>query len=273
LWDLETGHVIRTLQNQQGATLSNVEVSYSPDEKYIAVGGDLWDLAAGERLNRIEQAIGEKTSCWPSSVAFSPAGSILATGCFEGQLDLWSVPGGDLLKSFGGYQSWVSALAYSPDGASLAAIYWVPDFLVQVWQLPEGKASFTLTGGDFSRVAFSPDGQTLATVAVNEEYGQYGQQAGVVQLWSASDGKEIARLGLEDAVSVAFSPDSHILATGSVNGAVRLWEIAGSRLLLETTGHYRSVQRLAFTPNGTRLVSGSLDGTISVWGISAPTSP
>jgi WD40 repeat protein len=267
LWDLETGSPSRTLQNQQDNAISNVEVAYSPDGKYIAVGGDLWDLVAGERLTPMEQAIVEKTSCWPSSVAFSQQDGILATGCFEGQLDLWSVPSGALIKSIGGYQSWVYGLEYSPSGEYLAAIYWVPDYLVQTWRLPEGTASITLTGGHFTRVAYSHDGRTLATVAANNVYEQYGWPAGFVQLWDASNGKETAKLEVEDAVSIAFSPDNHVLATGSLDGTLRLWDLAEGGLLMEVKGHYRQIQRLAFTPDGAFLVSGSLDGTILVWGI------
>jgi WD40 repeat protein len=274
LWDLEIGQVARVLQNQQFFNLSYVEVACSSDENYIAVGGDIWDLASGERLTKLEQTIGEKTSCWASSAAFSPGENTLATGCFDGQLDLWSVPDGALITSFGGYSSWVNELAYSPDGERLAAIYNVPDYLVQVWKLPEGTDSFTLTGGHFTRVAYSADGRILATVMANPDYDQYGQPAGFVQLWSASDGTELARLEIEDAVSIAFSPDSRILATGSLDGTLRLWEIAASRMLMEASGqHYRQIERLVFTPDGTNLVSGSQDGTIIRWGIPDPSSP
>ncbi|MGB2897568.1 MAG: WD40 repeat domain-containing protein, partial [Anaerolineales bacterium] len=273
LWNLKTGQVSYTLQSQQAPNLSNVEAAYSPDGKYVAVGGDLWDLATGRQLNGVEQAIGEKTSCWPISVSFAPEESVLATGCFDGQLDLWSIPDGELLVSIDGYDSWVEDLAYSPDGEYLAVAYGGPDYLVQVWQLPEGEPSFIRTGGHFTQVTYSADGRTLATVVANEEYDQYGWRAGFVQLWSASDGKELARLEVEDAVSIAFSPDSRVLATGCLDGTLRLWEIAGGRLLMEASRHYGQIQRLVFTPDGTNLVSGSLDGTILVWGIPDPFSP
>lgn len=269
LWDLETGVIEQALSSQRSISLNNVEVAYSPDGKFIAVGGDVWNLATDERLTGMEQAMAQKTSCWPSSVAFSPDGKALASGCFEGQLDVWSFPDGSLLKSIGGYRSWVNGLAYSPDGAHLAAIYGDPDYLVQVWQLPEATLSIKLSGGHFTRVSYSADGLIMATVAAKAENEQYGWPAGMVQLWNASDGKEIAQLKLDDAVSIAFSPDGQIIATGSLDGTVRLWEVAGGDLLMEAQRHYQQVQRLAFTPDGRGLISGSLDGTILHWGIPA----
>ncbi len=267
LWDLKTGHVNQALSNQQGISLDNVEVAYNPDGKFIAVGGDVWDLAASKRMTVMEQAIGQKTSCWPSSVAFSPDGKELASGCFEGQLDLWSFPDGALIKSIGDYTGWVTGLSYSPDGEQLAAIYSVPDYLVQAWQLPQATPAFKLSEAHFTRVSYSTDGLLIATVAASAENEQYGWSAGMVQLWNAVDGKEIAQLQVDDAVSVAFSPDSRILATGSLDGTVRLWEVAGDRLLMVARRHFQQVQRIAFTPDGRSLISGSLDGTILQWGV------
>jgi WD40 repeat protein len=270
LWDLNSNQVGRLIQGQKDASAeTDLVLAYSPEGEYLAVRGDVWDLTAGEQLTGVEQTIAAATSCWPSSVAFAPAGNILATGCFEGQLDLWSVPDGGILKSIRGYSSTIEDLAYSPDGNYLAAVYGVPDYLVQVWQIPEGRASFTLTGGHFTRVAYAADGRTLATVRANPAYDQYGHAAGFVQLWSASNGTQIAQLDVNDAVSVAFSPDNRILATGSFDGTLRLWEIASGKLLFEIGAHTESIQRVAFTSDGTRLISASLDGTISQWGISA----
>ena len=90
-----------------------------------------------------------------------------------------------------------------------------------------------------------------------------------MQLWSTLNGEVIAQLELDDAVSIAFSPDGCILATGSLDGALRLWEIAGGKLLKEANGHYEQIQRGLFTSDGTSLVSGSLDGSIIRWGIPA----
>jgi len=66
-------------------------------------------------------------------------------------------------------------------------------------------------------VAFSPDGQTLAS----------GSDDTTVRLWQVSDGTLLRTLeGHTDTVlSVAFSPDGQTLASGSWDRTVRLWEL------------------------------------------------
>jgi WD40 repeat protein len=271
LWDLESGQVMQALQGHDVVgTGGSVAVAFSPNGERLAVRGDLWDLATGQQLVELEKAIADRTSCWSSAAAFSPDGEVLATGCFGGQLDVWSAGQVQWLQRIGDYSGWVDNLAFAPDGGALAAVYGVPDYRVQVWDLPEGQPAFSLSGEHFTRVVYSPDGEILATVAAKQDYEQYGWPAGFVELWNLPNGDKRTRLDVQDAVSLAFSSDSRILATGSLEGTLRLWETTGGQLLLETRQHYDSIQELAFTPDGTRLLSGSLDGTILTWDI--PTS-
>jgi len=75
----------------------------------------------------------------------------------------------------------------------------------------------TLTGHTTAvfGVAFSPDGQTLAS-------GCYDK---TIKLWNLATGKELRTLnGHTDYVdSVAFSPDGQTLASGSADGTIKIW--------------------------------------------------
>jgi parallel beta-helix repeat protein len=192
------------------------------------------------------------------SVAFSPDGKVLASGCYDNTIKLWDVATGTLLRTLAGHISWVLSVAFSPDGKILASGSYQE---IKLWDVATGTLLRTLQGhtGDVESVAFSPDGKILAS----------GSWDKTIKLWDVAKGTEIRTLtGHTSSVySVAFSPDGKILASGSLDNTIKLWDVATGTLLRTFKGHTYYVYSVAFSPDGKILASGSWDNTIKLWDV------
>jgi WD40 repeat protein len=121
------------------------------------------------------------------------------------------------------------------------------------------KCVFAETLGGIHSVAFSPDGQLLATGDTNNE----------IRLYQVVDGKQLLSYkGHTGWIwSVAFSSQSHILASGSEDQSVKLWAISTGQCLKNLYGHYGGIWSVAFSAEDHMLASGSEDQMIKLWDI------
>jgi WD40 repeat protein len=127
-------------------------------------------------------------------------------------------------------------------------------------QQPSIRASLarTITAhrGPGREVAFSPDGQILATSSVDS----------TVKLWRLPDGKLLRTLQHPGGVtSVAFSPDGQHLVSGSYDSKVRVWRTMDGALSRTLAGHTGTVWSVAYSPDGTRIASSGEDRTVKLW--------
>lgn len=120
-----------------------------------------------------------------------------------------------------------SAFALSPDGRRVLVATsnnggTVPQAWVKVWDAKTKRPAFQLHSPGFRvrSVAWSPDGRTLATSAVEES----GEERAV--LWDAATGKALRRLAGGGSVRDGFSPDGRRLLASGAGGFTVVYDVA-----------------------------------------------
>ncbi len=156
----------------------------------------------------------------------------------------------------------VSAIAFSPDGKSLAVARFDS---IELLALPERSLVRRIGPhrGRINAARFSADGARVLAAA--GEPGVFGE----VRLWNVADGQPAGAFeGHADSLYAAvLSPDGKLLATSSYDQQIKLWDVASGKELRSLSGHNDAVFDLAFRPDGKILASASGDRTVKLWDV------
>jgi WD40 repeat protein len=96
-------------------------------------------------------------------LAYSPDGSLLASGSWDNSLRLWRVKDGACLHTIKGHRAGVLDLAFSPDGEIMVTAS--ADHSLRLWRVSDAVRLLKLQGHNnwVNCVSFSPDGSLLAS--------------------------------------------------------------------------------------------------------------
>jgi WD40 repeat protein/tetratricopeptide (TPR) repeat protein len=174
---------------------------------------------------------------------------------------VWDVALGRPIVMLRGSARPVSAVAFGPDGRSLAsAAAGGPKGrqIVTLWDLGSGRPirSFEAGPGPVLAITFSGDGRRLA--AGGGTKGGPGWAAA----WDAETGAVLGTLGrVGQVMSLAFHPDgSRVAAAAPGKHQVHLWDLAtGTRI---ANAGPRAVSCVEFTPDGKLLAALGYDGNV-----------
>ncbi|HKB36782.1 MAG TPA: WD40 repeat domain-containing protein, partial [Gemmataceae bacterium] len=267
LWDARTGTRLWTLTLPQNV-LNLFRVAFSPDSKRLAVAavsGDrtsivkVCDSATGRE---VREEISEKRSV-PFCVTFDPTGRYLIREGPGPTVQVRNAQTGEVVGVVGQHLRQIWSMAFSPVDQRLVTAS--NDGTVRIWtwdptHLGVKQKALELSvrvSGYTNRVAFSPDGQFLAT----------GGERNSVKIWDAKTGDALQTLPghTGEVYAVAFSPDGRWLATAGEDTTIRIWDSRSWTLQRTLRGHRSFVMSLAFRRDSERLASGSRDRTMTVW--------
>jgi len=318
VWNANTFEIVTRLKVSAAAIWG---LAVSPNGRYVAAGSEdftvgIVEVASGRLVhtfgipycqNPVRDTCAYGHTDVVETVAFSPDGSLLASGGDDTEIKVWDVAKGEYLYHLSGPDahadgSKVNGLVFSPDGTRLASSG--SDRTIKIWDL-DTQQPITITGHvDWVYgIDFTPDGDYLissssdrtirvwdtrygreqlqltghtsqvydVSVSPDGDFVASSSEDGTVRMWdiSASGTRELLSMDNKDQVySVEYSPDASLIASGGRNNVVKIWDAQTGKMLKFFTGeHRRVIEALAWDPSGKRIISAARDGKAIVWDV------
>ncbi|HVO41553.1 MAG TPA: protein kinase, partial [Aggregatilineales bacterium] len=286
LWNTATHEPLKHLARHQGQIFGLAIWG-----KYILSAGSdrlllLWNWQTGAVVQTFFQHPDAVTAC-----GFGAGGAVALSGCADGDVRLWSLPDGRLLRTIGNHRGAVRAILSLDEMVITGA----DDHVVRVWSRRDGTLIRALSGHNGA----------ISGLAIDTKKGWLvsGSEDGSARVWAMSGGKLLSRfdagapvggVGIagEQIIVGAGSKvaawtarvldiihESHAgevtccalgptgLLTGSLDRELRWWDVSDGRLRHVLRGHTGGVTACAIRADERMALSAASDGTLRLWNL------
>ena len=212
IWELSSGREVGTFGHRDYVTT----VAFSPDGVWLATGCSdrsvkLWNLRDRERTH--DYRAHQRT---PQALAFNPTSALLASVSTLGAIRLWGVERDSARGVLPGPQLGSNAVAFSPDGKTLAV---AGNNEIKLFDFPSQRERKVVEiPGWLHAMTFTEQGRFLVLSALS-------QPSHTAKLWDVETQHTISTLQHDRTVrSIALSANARRLATAADGGQVSIWE-------------------------------------------------
>ena len=227
----------------------------------------LWRIPEGTKVASYPS---EQLDMFPgTSFAATPDLSLAAYGLQSGKggfasqivtrLCVIDLRNGKELWTAAASKEYVTALAFSPDGKTLASAAGFTESDIRLWDVASGKEIGRLEGhGSWvSSLVFWPDGKKLASSSADQ----------TIRIWDVASQKclDVLRGHRLEVWRLALLPDHNTLVSGCKDGAVCFWDASLSHSHETRITLPEPMTAWRFAPDSQSVVTSDLQGRVMRW--------
>jgi len=276
--DVESKKVAREIPVKSGYVRG---VAWLADHSTVVTGCfqavEFWNAADGKNIRSL------KIKGYANDVQASPDGKLIAAATETGEVRMWHAVDGSERSVWSAGKDPLLGLAFSADGALIAAAGGDETRLsrpgvVKVWKVSDGSEAKALDvvpekcGTD---VAFSPDATALYVADMNDRVTVFDLATGVARGFFGKHGRPVnSVVPMKDGARVVSGGGGRF----QDGNLVMVWTASDGKELATLDHHKGKVAAVALSPDESLLMTVSFDKTAALWNVNdlltpAPQSP
>lgn len=295
IWNIDGTGSVTPIDTDHGYAHTS---AWSPNREQVVTGGKDGKVRLWNMDRKDEPILLDEHESPVNTIYWTPDGQHIVAAADDGVVQIWNGNGEGKPIVLNGYRAMKVAVTISPDSRRVAFGGDTQAFKIANIDGSGHPLEFR-TGSQMFELAFSPNGQQIASVERNGTIHIWnvdrimktrvfrGHTDGVYGAVWSPDGERIASISHDNTLriwnahdgsvppvilkytapffGVAWSPDGKRIVTTAQDRTIALWNADGSEKPQILRGHEELVHAATFSPDGSLLASCGSDYTIRLW--------